>query len=269
MKIKSLLLGLGTTLLMTSCAPGLFYQLYNVDPLDGSITNPDGLYYEDESCKISYNVWENGGDIGFNFHNKTEDNIYVKLNESHFILNGFAFNYFRNRIFTTSEGKSATTSVKGINNYTQSQPFQIKNSIFTNQSSSVEYTVSVKEDSIICIPPNTSKVISEYSINFSRIKSCDLFKYPHKKEIKTISYSVEKSPILFSNRITYEINGHSKLVENKFFVSEISNYPTTEFFESKYTKPCGKQSSVRTEYFKYKDIDKFYIKYNKTDYSLH
>lgn len=278
MKTRKLLYAISIVLLMTSCATTSFYQVYNVKPIEESITNTDELFFEDENCKISYNLWENGGTIGFNFQNKTDNNIYVKLNESNFILNGFAYDYFKNRTFTTSESKSASTSntstgsvaVTGINLYNNIQTNQVKSSSSANISSSVGYAVSIKEDSLICIPPNTTKRVSEYSINNALIRNCDLFKYPRRKEIKTKAYTAEKSPIVFSNRITYEINGNSKLVENDFFVSEITNYPESEFFESKYDEYCGQKSSVQTKYYKFYDIDKFYIKYSKgTDYWKH
>ena len=277
MKIKKLLYAISTVLLMTSCASS-FYQVYNVKLIEESITNSDELFFEDENCKISYDLWANGGNIAFNFYNKTDNNINVKLNESNFILNGFAYDYFKNRTFTTSESKSASTSntstgsvdVTGINVYNNIQTNQVKSSSSASLSSSLGYAVSIKEDSLICIPPKTSKRISEYSIINGLIRDCDLFKYPKTKEIKTKFYSTEKSPAIFSNRITYEINGDSKLVENKFFVSEITNYPETEFFELKYDEYCGQKSSNKTKHYKFYDINRFYIKYNKgTDYWKH
>lgn len=278
MKIRKSLYAISIVLLMTSCTTTLFYQVYKVKPIEESITNTDELFFEDENCKISYNLWGNGGDIGFNFHNKTNNNIYVKLNESNFILNGFAYDYFKNRTFTTSESTSASTSntstgsvaVTGINVYNNIQTNQVKSSSSANISSSAGYAVSIKEDSLICIPPNTTKRISEYSINNALIRNCDLFKYPRRKEIKSKSYTAEKSPIVFSNRITYEINGNSKLVENDFFVSEITNYPESEFFELKYKEYCGQKSSSQFRYYRFYDIDKFYIKYSKgEDYWKH
>lgn len=278
MKMRKLLYTIGLVLFMTSCATTSFYQVYNVKPINESITNVDELFFEDENCKISYNLWGNSGNIGFNFHNKTDDKIYVNLNESSFILNGFANDYFKNRTFTTSESKSASASktsagsvaITGIYTYNNIQTYQSQGSRTANLSSSAGYAVSIKEDSVICVPPKTTKVISEYSINSSLVRSCDLLKYPRAKEIRTISYTVEKSPIVFSNRITYKINGDSRLIENEFFVSEITNYPETEFIESKYDEYCGQKSAYQTEYHKFYGASKFYVKYDKgTDYWKH
>jgi len=271
MKVKHLLFTISTVLFLSSCATSSFYQVYVVKPVNESITKSDMLFFEDENCKITYNLWVNGGNSGFDFYNKSDSKIYVKLNESHFILNGFAHDYFKNRTFTTSESKSASTSksstgsvaVTGYNIYDNIQTNQVKSSSSAKLSSSVGYAVSIKEDSVVCIPPKTTKRISEYSINNGLIRNCDLLKYPRIKEITTKSYTEEESPIVFGNRIKYEINGNSKLVENDFFVSEITNYPEAEFFDSKYDEYCGQKSYSRTEYYKYYDTDKFYIKYSK------
>lgn len=279
MKMRKLLYTISAVLLISSCRTTSFYQVYNVKPIGASVTNATvELFFEDSNCKISYNLWSNGGNIGFDFYNRTDNNIYVKLNESNFILNGFAYDYFKNRTFTTSESKSASTSntstgsvaVTGINVYNNIQTNQVKRASSANLSSSVGHAVSIKEDSIICIPPKTTKRISEYSINNDLKRDCDLFKYPRIKEIKTKSYTAEKSPIVFSNRITYEINGNSKLVENEFFVSEITNYPESEFFESIYDEYCGQKSYYPIRYYKFYDINKFYKKYSKgTDTGKH
>ena len=213
------------TLLMTSCAT-TFYQVYNVKPNQEKNTKTDNLFFEDENCKITYDLWANGGNIGFDIYNKTDENVYVYLNESNFILNGFAYDYYKNRTFTTTEG-------------------------------------TIKEDSIIRIPAKTTKRISEYSINSTRITDCDLKKYPSRKTIKTKSYTIEQSPIIFSNIITYETKGEKMTVQNEFYVSEIANYPATEFFEYKYTEYCGKKSKSKTKFNKFYNTDKFYIKYSK------
>jgi hypothetical protein len=278
MEIRKLIYAFSIVLLLSSCATTSFYQVYNVKPNQETITKTDNLFFEDENCKISYNLWANGGNIGFDIYNKTNEIIYVNLNESNFILNGFAYDYYKNRTFTTSEIKSASASqtgtgsvaVTGINVYNNIQTNQVKSSSSANISSSVGYAVTIKEDSIICVPAKTIKRISEYSINNTLIRNCDLFKYPRIKEIKTKSYTAEKSPIVFSNRITYRINGNLFLVENEFFVSEITNYPESEFFELKYDEYCGQKSSYQLKYYKFYDTDKFYIKYNKgTDYWKH
>jgi hypothetical protein len=83
-------------------------------------------------------------------------------------------------------------------------------------SSSTGNSISFKEDSIISIPPNTSKIISEYSINKSLIRNCDIRTYPRKKS-ETKSFTVDESPVVFSNRISYRSKGQLLTVDNSFF----------------------------------------------------
>jgi len=278
MKLKHLLYSISTVLFLSSCSTTSFYQVYEVKPFDESITKSNKLIFDDENCQISYNLWSNGGNIGFNFYNKTNFNIYIKLNESNFILNGFANDYFKNRTYTTTKSKFVSTSntstgslaITGIDTYENINTSQVISSISAKLNSSVGYSVSIKEDSIVCIPPRTTKIISEYSINNYQIRDCELYKYPRKNQIKTLTYSSDDSPIVFSNRITYEINGNSKVVTNKFYVSGVTNYPYSDFFVRKYEEFCGQKSYMRKKHYRYYDVDRFFIKYTKgEDYWKH
>jgi len=127
------------------------------------------------------------------------------------------------------------------------------------------FSISYNEEKTICIPSKTSKLITEYIITESLYRDCDLFKYPTKKQIKSKSFKKTDSPIIFSNRIAYTVGQSEKLIkfENEFYISEISNYPESEIFESKYDEYCGQKSSTMTKYFKNVSPDKFYIKYTK------
>ncbi|TYC18152.1 hypothetical protein ES677_01875 [Bizionia gelidisalsuginis] len=271
MKFKNLCILVVTTVLFSSCASNSFYQLYNVKPVTKSITDAEKFFFEDDNCKITYHLWANGGNIGFDFYNKTDTTIYVKLNESHFILNDFAYDYFKNRTFTTSEGnsttssktKTATVAVTGLNLFNLLQTNQAQSSSTSNLSSLVGYSVSIKENTRIAIPSKTSKRISEYDISDALVRHCDLLKYPNKREISTKSYTADKSPIVFSNRIAYQIKENSKVVDNEFFVSAVTNYPESEFLESRYDAYCDQKSVLKSKHFKFYDSNKFYIKYSK------
>lgn len=252
MKILKIFILFGILLILSSCA-ATFYQVYNVKPTDNSIKKDNGLIYEDENCKLTYDLWSDGGNIGFNFYNKTDNMIYLKLNKSFFIFNGYANDYFKDRTYTTSENISASSSVS-LSNYS------------TNIKNIRGSEVSIKEDSIVYIPPKTTKIIYEYSITNNLYKSCDLFKYPTANNIKTLSYlTKEESPFVFSNIITYEVNGKIIKIKNDFFVCNITNYPENKFLEVKYDFICGKKSNNPVKIPKYKDVDNFYIKYPKND----
>src|SRR5690554_7809005 len=84
------------TLLLSSCTT-TFYQVYKAKPIDNLTTSDSSLVYEDENCMVSYNLWDDGGNVGFKFYNKTDQDIFVNLEESFFIVNGVANDYYKDR----------------------------------------------------------------------------------------------------------------------------------------------------------------------------
>ena len=269
--MKSILIAIFSVLL-TSCMTTSFYQVYNVSTSDKLVSNDNNLIYEDENCIVSYNLWEEGGNIGFRFYNKTDKNIFLNLEESFFILNGIAYDYYKSRVFTNSKSSGATSSststqshsLTGINylNLLQTNKTQAIGSASLITSSG--YSISYQEEKVICIPSKTSKIVTEYKINEYLYRDCDLLKNPTTKQVKSKTFSKSNSPIVFSNRITYSVGNSASLImfENEFHVAEITNYPENAIIESKYEEFCGEQSiNFLEKYFKEVSPSKFYIKY--------
>ena len=242
-------------LFLTSCS-SVFYQVYEVKSTSKKTSKKHHLMYEDGNCQIIYNFWSDGGNAGFSFFNKTDSKIYLNLKESHFILNGVAYDYFKNRTFTISNGKSESYAASGILE---------KNKILVGRQTSIasNASISVEEDSVICIPAKASKQISEYSINQALFRHCDLLRHPYKKQAGIIKFNNYDSPIIFENRLTYVIEGISKEVKNEFYISEITNYPESKFFEYKYDVFCGRKASISTKYYKFNNSSRFYFRYNR------
>lgn len=270
MKTKIVFIGL-IGLVMTACMPTSFFQIYKAIPSSNTNLNGSFLVYEDDNCKVSYNLWYDGGNIGFIFYNKTGQDIFLNLETSYFILNGISYNYYKNRVYTNSASLGASASnfattsksMTGMNylDLIQTNRVSVGNSVGIAASSG--YSVSYNEEKIVCIPSLTSKMITEYSINKSLYRDCDLFKYPTKKNIVTKNFKKSDSPFVFSNRLSYTIGKSENPVkfENEFYVSEITNYPKSEIIESKYEKFCDFTGTELLEYFKSISPDKFYIKY--------
>jgi len=257
--------------LFTACSPTSFYQLYKVESTSTDIIKVNSLEYEDSNCVIRYNLWSNGGDVGFSFYNKTDKDIQVYLNKSHFILNGYAYDYFKNRTYTSSQSRSvyrgggvtrgASSATLTPDNRIETQ--QVSGTLGSSLSSSAGYAVSMAEDSVVCVPARTTKRFSEYSINSLPIRHCDLLRFPrNKRQIETKEFTISNSPIVFSNRITYRSNGNYRIANNEFYVSQMTNYPALDFVDSKFEEACGSKTSNRISYFKYQDVDHFYLKYN-------
>ncbi len=264
-------------LVSTSCSPG-FYQVYKAEPVGNMQVGNNSLFFEDENCVVSYNLWDEGGSVGFRFYNKTDKDIFLNLDESFFILNGEASDYFKNRVFTNSSSSGSTVSkttsasktVAGINNFDLFQTNGIQEMNNVGFVSSAGFSVSYHERKSICIPSKTSKRVIGFKIKESIYRDCDLFLYPRKSQIKSVSFLMAESPIVFSNRIAYTIDQSDEVikVENKFYISEITNYPKNEFVESNYSEFCGQKSMTKYDYFKTVSPDRFYIKYIKGPESM-
>jgi len=278
MKTKILIGAALISAALTSCITSYYYQVYKAAPIEQTVLQENFLIYEDENCIVYYNFWAINGNIGFKFFNKTDQNIYLNLEESFFILNGIAKNYYQNRIFTSIESTGTSISqtgtiskaTTGLNYLDLIQANLIAATAIVGASTSAGYSISYNEEKIICIPSKTSKVITEYAINEYLFRDCDLFKYPTKKEIKTKSFTKSNSPLVFSNRIVYMVGQSSNSVkfENEFYVTEISNYPESEMIELGYEEFCGEKGTLQTRYFKNISPDKFYIKYEKVEDGL-
>jgi hypothetical protein len=281
MKTQKFILLVIISILLTSCSTTIFYyQVYKTAYSDKIKLDENNLFYEDDNCKVVYNLWSDGGDIGFRFYNKTDKNIYLKMDECFFIFNGIAYNYYKNRVVTNSSnsgtsvsyGANLSNSVTGYNYFNLIQTNQFSLSKSSGIISSKGYSVSTNEEKVICIPSKTSKIISEFSINQSLIRNCDLYKYPTKNQVKSIEFDKSKSPFVFSNRITYGLGQDTTPIkfENEFYVSEITNYSQKDILIFKTVEYCGQKGMTYTKYFKNSTPDKFYIKYSKgRDYWKH
>ena len=273
MKTKFYLIIIVLSVLTFSSCRTTFYQVYRAVPSDKSMANKDALVYEDDNCEVTYNLWSHGGNMGFGFFNKSKENIYVNLDECYFVQNGVAGDYYLDREFTqtsnvgskSSRKKGASVALTGLNLLgllqTNQGAAEVSESLMTSSGSSV----SVKEKKIITIPPGTLKYISEYNINESLYRDCDLLKYPRRKQVKTLHFMKEESPFVFSNRITYRVGESTEPVqfENQFYVSEITNYPEKEIVKEDYDEFCGEKSAEKYNFFKIKSPDRFYIMYLK------
>lgn len=273
MKTKILIQSLIIAIALTSCKSPNYYQIYKAVPSEKIKITENQLVYEDDNCSVSYDLWDNGGTSGFKYFNKTETNIYLNLEETFFILNDVAYNYYKDRVYTESEsngtssskGVSAAKSVTGVNYFDllQTNRTSTTNSIAVITSSG--YSVSHNEEKTICIPAKTSKIINEYKIKQSIFRDCALLKYPSINNIKTLSFSKSNSPLTFSNRIEYKVGqlGNPIKIKNEFYVAEITNYPEREVLEFKNERYCEQVGVNTLEYFKNYSPDKFYIKYIK------
>lgn len=261
---KLLFAAFAVLLLLSSCSQ-TFYQVYKTEA-PGLTESNNTLVYENEDCKVIYNLWAENGNPGFIMHNKTDDDVYVMLPQTFFIKNGVALDYFQNREY---QGSQAVTSSAGTTSiwgswYNASKSVQGSKGVARSSST----TIIHKENPVVCIPPHASKIISEYVILNKMIRNCEKKQaYPKTKSVP-IEFTKDDTPLNFINRITYSFDKHgkgSKSIENEFWISELINYSSKEAGSMETVKDCDSDAiGIKVYRFKVSAPGKFYNSYKGT-----
>ena len=225
--------------MLTACGPQVYYQMYQTKPVSEDIqVKENSMIYEDDNCTVVYDFWGANGNIGFVMYNKSSENLFVHLDETFFVKNGFANDYYLDRTWTS-------------------------HSSYGSPGMQVTRNVTTAEKKVICIPPKASKLISEYNINDIRYFNCDLNDIPSRKGNNSLTFDKDGSPYKFGNVISYSMgNSEEKTqINNEFYVSQITNYSHNSIVKYEYKVVCGKQTYIGNEVFKESGPDKFFIKY--------
>ncbi|WP_308224264.1 hypothetical protein [uncultured Prevotella sp.] len=266
-----------------------YYQVYSIDT-DGAKQVDNSLVFENEDCRVSYNLWSNNGKISFAFSNKTDKDIFINFGQTFFIKNGLAVDYFQARTYSEQSHVQSSYSNETSNFISKANSIW-KNNIYNEDASVVgkvssrrtvntnSFAVTSKEKEIVCIPANCYKVFSYYSADPSRIITCDKNKdFPSDKAL-IADYNKQNSPLVFVNRIAYGFNKNEvtdKHMENTFWISSIMNYSQNAATEMVYGEQiCSKNNKSsknnrgystnldRTRQFKIGGPNKFYKFYKK------
>lgn len=242
--------------LLSSCK-STFYQVYTVQN-EGLVQEDNSLVYENEDCRVNYNLWGEHGNLGFAIYNKTEKDMFVVLSQSFFIKNGIANDYYKNREYKESNSLRLSSGLTyGI----------IQGSGYIGNFNNITSGVTYHERPIVCIPPHSLKMLSEYSIVSRPIRNCsNSQEFPRKVSIP-IQFTKEDSPVNFINRISYSFdkNGANPYyVDNQFWISEITNYSKKMTGKEMIIKDCDgdpELSSNKRFVFDINAPNKFYNSY--------
>ena len=236
---------LSVALSLQSCN-NTFIQIYEADPVTEMQQENNALVFEDEHCVITYNLWSENGDSGFELFNKTDKTLYLDKLNSYFVINNQAKDYYLNRVYTSNTSASVTSAYFNLT---------------TGSSSSVSY----QEKAVVAIPAQTRKKITEYNISNTYYKECNQDKHPTKRQVKTTTYTADRSPFQFENRITYFFDEEEKnhQVTNAFYVSSITNYPLNDVIETANSEKCSDHPAQVMQVNTKEDANRFYVKYSR------
>lgn len=259
------------TLTITSCSQS-FYQVYEVKS-ENMKQEDNSLVYENEDCRVMYNLWSEDGKVSFIFRNKTDKDIFVNLGQTFFIVNDLAHDYYNEATTSIEQSVQSATSFTntGLNLLdTGAWPLELYSysevdKIF--KKSAFSKRTSIKEQEIICVPAKSYKVFSKCSISPSYLQVCiKNVDYP-KKSANVKDYTYETTPLKMFNRIAYGFTKNEvadKHIENNFWVSNITNYSKKAILEKKKVKTdCYSEFDKNVYTFKIGGPNKFYVRYNK------
>lgn len=220
------------TLLMSSCATS-YFQVYKVES-DLKESNEEYVY-EDEVCKLTYNLWESNKNFYYLFENKTNRDIYINLFNCFVLKNGVAYDCYTDRESTFRVGISAATSN------------------VVRQSAMIQYTD--KQMPVVTIPAGAKKIIYTNQELMDRIiYVCDSnIDFPT-EETEGVFYSKDSSPLVFVNRIAYSFDKDATeydYINNEFWISSYFNNSSSQTLIDYSHKDCHTGLKVYEKVNKY------------------
>lgn len=273
MKTRTLFMALSVALLHSCMTPLHYYQVYDVET-EGLQSDKQAVIFSNDDCDIAYDLWGEAGNSGFFFRNNTDKDIYIDLTRSFFIRNGIAYDYFADVEYTHSI-TSTTSSAAAISaSFTQLwyelpmwTPTVVTRGAQLSASGSTGTTSSVttREAKFICVPAYSAKFIAGFNISDYIYKECgnDKFNRPKLKS-EHITFSREKSPLVFRNRICYYVGNSEEVatIDNSFWISGFTNFNGKDFFITHSEEDCDNSSILsKVKVHKYRSANKFYNKY--------
>ncbi len=249
-----------SAMVLSSCSTiQYYYQVYEVKSENVPLVN-DRYVFDNDELTVRYDFCKRKGDVTFYCYNKTDRIIYLHLDNSFYIRNGIAYDYYKDCEFTVSEsstsGKSKTSSkTEGasvsasaslygtINGYDASvsgsaSGLAMKSSVASYfGSSTTGHALTTRYPKTVAIPPKSAKYIDGFAIQDEAIMQCgeEMYRENYPKKCSTIfSYTPENTPVSFSNHISYSFSSNGddmKSFVNRFFVSSMQNKAESEVFE--------------------------------------
>lgn len=252
--------------LFTSCATKYYYQVYEVTSQDVS-QKENVLSYENADCRITYNLWSEGGNLSFLIHNKTDKNLYVVMPQSFFILNGVANDYYSESSYSHSVTNSAALSSSrqlSISGFLTDGYYWYPSRLSRYLGTSTGI-IKTKEAAFVCVPPKSAKFIKGFNLYDHVVKDCNNSNenYP-KNTSSVVRYSQADTPLSFRNRIAYTFNEQSSeinYIEHQFRLSSLQNYSEKAAISKQEIEECETKARKVQRSFTMYSPSKFYNRY--------
>ena len=259
-------------ILLASCKPATFFQVYNIQSDNVQLAN-GVLQSENEDCRITYNLWSEGGNLSFMIHNKSDKDMYIVMPQSFFILNGVANDYYSQSHYSRSVTNAIGGTISnGINvsgyltNGNLWYPSRISRQFTAISGVSSTITLGTTEMELVCVPPKSAKFINGFNISDHVYKDCENKQqnYP-KTTSNVVRYTKEDTPVSFRNRIAYTFDKNLtdvRYVDHSFWLTSLQNYSQKAATSIQKVRECETNIELRTMQFDISSPDRFYNRYS-------
>lgn len=288
---------------ITSCAPMQYMQIATLKSEQVELQTDGSFKSRNSEFTIEYDFWSNYGNVGFLITNNSDKDLYLNLEKSYFINNGYAYDYYQNRVFIYSSISSSSSSstasrssavgnlnsntissqyINGYYNYSgsivnsnsySSYSSHSKTSGYSSSSTYSTYsekgsTIEYIEDKIVCIPAHSAKYFGEFQVSSTVYRECGFPRNPSKKEETILEFEEKDSPRVFENRLMFVLDNKDIPVNHKFYVCEIQNILKDNAYRQAYRKDCNNNNiNPPVLVNKMASSDKYYLYYNFNDYN--
>ncbi len=206
-----------------------YSNLYVTKPNSAKIADDNYYVFENDTVKITYSFWAEGGIMSYTFYNKLNIPIYIDWKKSSVIRNDQKSDYWADEMKTKSQTKFSSFSYSSM----YSGAFNLLSLGTSNSGKGITNSYSVKPERITFLAPlsNITRVQTVLyqakpdQISGTIIKD-KLTSINGKTQIPVqyVNVNQENSPLIFRNFIsisTTEQFEKESYIDNSFYISRI------------------------------------------------
>lgn len=210
-----------------SCSKN-YYQFYNISSQNCKSDVNNFLIRENDSVKITYSFWGQGGVIAFTFANKLDKPVYIDWKKSSCVFNGFKINYWEDIMYSKQVSISISNDVYRVKPNLFDPSY-----LFTKYGLSANFTntTSYKPEQITFLPPKSYISINKFSIKYSDSLSNADLAIENGVAIGKRERNSENSEFRFRNFISFytdEKYETTAFIDDYFYISSIKEMRYSE-----------------------------------------
>lgn len=233
---------------ITSCTK--LAHLYETKSMTDT-SNQENLF-ENDTVRIVYSFWSEGGSFSFSIYNKLNKPLYIDWKRSSFIKNNDKLNYWSDEVLTKSTSKKSTVYYYG----------------FSLLSAESGVSSSVKPEQVTFIAPKSTVYKIQFNLNeklspkLPKVARTTIVprsdKSKNTTKVSYIDFVENNTPLSFRNFMTLSTSDkftNEFYIDNGFYLSKVIQMPLSQL--------TGSSTSSGLNLMKvpspYKDKMNFYV----------